>query len=126
MALVQNDWEGDIRQVKLRLLHFAAVRKLPQGMIRASARFSFDDESIVAKLEQRVWARALHEEVLESPATWIEAIKERFAPRWLLRRWPIQRTKVDMRVYHAYPTLEIQGHKPILQVAFETQPDGEE
>lgn len=29
-------------------------------------------------------------EVIRFPATWWDAVKERFAPDWMLARWPIQ------------------------------------
>lgn len=43
--------------------------------------------------------------VAEYPADWIEALKERFAPEWFLRRWPVRKSRIDMDVL--YPRIAI-------------------
>jgi hypothetical protein len=43
--------------------------------------------------------------IAEYPANWIEALKERFAPAWLIRRWPVVKSRIDMEVL--YPRIGI-------------------
>lgn len=46
------------------------------------------------------------------PRDWREAIKERFAPAWLKRRWPVQYAKVVLRARAEYPQLRLPPKQP--------------
>jgi hypothetical protein len=50
------------------------------------------------RMVQRVAVQ--REEVARYPATWWDAVKERFAPEWFTRRWPIEYTTLGMEVLY--------------------------
>lgn len=45
-------------------------------------------------------------ESVSYPATWWEALKQRFAPAWFLRRWPVQLTTWTVDAFALFPELE--------------------
>jgi hypothetical protein len=51
----------------------------------------------------------------EYPSNWKEALKERFAPAWFLRRWPVRKTRIDMEVL--YPEIAIPERKHTVRIA---------
>jgi hypothetical protein len=59
--------------------------------------------------------------VAEYPADWREALKERFAPAWFLRRWPVRRTRVDMEVL--YPRIGIPDTQHVVKLRVWTPTD---
>jgi hypothetical protein len=58
--------------------------------------------------------------VAEYPATWWEAVKERFAPAWFLRRCPVKRTRIDMEVL--YPRIALPDRDHVVKLRIH-QPD---
>ena len=59
-------------------------------------------DEIIFKLRGFVWGEHIDEIGIKHPADWIEAFKERWFPRWILRRYPVQYTRYvsnDMAVY---------------------------
>ena len=52
--------------------------------------------------------------VAEYPATWVEAVKERFAPAWFLHRWPVRKKRIDMEVI--YPKIALPDHSPVVNL----------
>lgn len=41
------------------------------------------------------------------PANWKQAIKERFAPEWVKRRWPVRYTVVTLFARELYPRMKL-------------------
>jgi hypothetical protein len=50
----------------------------------------------------------------EYPADWIEALKERFAPAWFLRRWPVRKARIDMQVL--YPRIAFPRERHTVKI----------
>lgn len=40
------------------------------------------------------------------PSTWWEAVKQRFAPKWFLKRWPVRLTTWTVDAWALFPELE--------------------
>lgn len=59
------------------------------------------------RLRSRIWCEQYREIVIEHPADWWQAVRERFAPSWWLRRFPVR--KVEHRITPAiiYPNLAV-------------------
>ena len=108
-----------VEEVALSLQRFAATCRIPQHSFRVSTSQDFDLDALVVKLQCAVWARELDKKMLRFPRDWREAIKERFAPRWVLKRWPVRYAFIDVTAYHSYPELELKGTHPILQVVIQ-------
>lgn len=53
------------------------------------------------------------------PADWWQAFKERWAPAWVRDRWPVRDVVRVIKIYDAYPSIQIPpNHKPI-RLAFD-------
>lgn len=77
----------------------------------------FDLDAMRIQLRRTVWAKALDKHHFDFPTDWKQALKERFAPRWVLRRWPVKYAELDVTVYHSYPALIMpRGERSVLQV----------
>src|SRR5574341_1521167 len=50
-----------------------------------------------------VWSEKLGKHTVSYPKDWWEALKQRFAPEWLLQRWPVECTKVVLEASALYP-----------------------
>jgi hypothetical protein len=48
--------------------------------------------------------------VAEYTPTWWDAVKDRFAPRWFLARWPARKMRIDMHVLYPKIALPKQPH----------------
>ena len=53
-------------------------------------------------------------ETVEYPATWWDALKLRWFPRWALRRWPAQYAKVEIRAEALFPELDGLGKQHLM------------
>jgi hypothetical protein len=51
---------------------------------------------------------SIQRQVVRYPATWWDAVKERFAPRWFLRRYPAKYVVVELAAEAIYPHLNLQ------------------
>lgn len=69
--------------------------------------------SVVVELTSVALAKHRKEETgwVSYPADWWEALKERWFPKWMLRRWPVKYTKrvVEQTVYHCCPHMDIEA-----------------
>lgn len=72
----------------------------------------FDLDALRIKLRRTVWARPLATHTFAFPVDWKQAVKQRFAPRWVLRRWPVRLAEFDLTIYHKYPVLMVGDSQP--------------
>lgn len=79
------------------------------------------------QLRQTVYGRAepSQVEVATYPADWWEAVKQRWAPLWATRRWPVRMTTRTVTIDRGatYPTLTVAGtpHTAVVQVLRQTK-----
>jgi hypothetical protein len=101
-----------IREIFLDRLHFAASRIIyakdvqrwyPQD-IECVAKDCADD--MVLWLTAVVLGEELEPVVIRHPATWWDAVKERFFSDWLLRRFPVTYTIHSVEFSVAYPNFK--------------------
>jgi hypothetical protein len=83
-----------------------------QGVVFAEWRNDLD--AMAVKLQRTVWCEQLTDESVLWPTTWWDAFKERWFPRWWLRRWPANYSHADFTVYRAYPDLSLPEHRHTL------------
>ena len=73
-------------------------------------------DTITLRIKQRIFGRQVLHEVISYPANWKEAFKERWYPEWAKDRWPIRCTTRTFDVRELVPTLNIPGHKTLMNV----------
>ena len=77
-------------------------------------------DAIIAHIRGYVWSEKLGEHSISYPKDWWEAVKARFAPKWLLLRYPVKLTRVALSAKALYPNFQRPAGlgKPILRVYF--------
>lgn len=103
------------RTVTLRPFVFMNVQRYAANDIervmadgRFAARLCSSDE-IEVRFRQQILATEPEHVHAEWPATWWDAVKQRFAPRWFLRRWPARIETLDVTRCGLYPEIPWQG-----------------
>jgi hypothetical protein len=109
----------ELEQVTLEKLKFGIIKYLtPEfliDMVTVSNHIDFMADEIAIAVRGFVWGEkesAQHEEI-EYPRNWKQAFKERWFPKWMLKRWPVQTTKIILDVRAIYPTFKpkVDGHE---------------
>lgn len=73
-----------------------------------------------------LWGKMIEHFEVRYPCDWWEALKQRFAPTWFLRRWPVRETFKEVRLQAIWPTLRllVPGHGPRLILTVNGHPEG--
>ncbi len=100
-----------LKTIIVPMVQFHASRAIDRGELlkcRTDVRF-YEDFSgrLVADLCAFLGADKLVDLHVEYPRDWWEAVKERFAPAWALRRWPVR------KIAHTYVCHDIPKNLPI-------------
>jgi hypothetical protein len=63
--------------------------------------------------------------IIRYPATWWDAVKERFAPAWLLYQWPAKFITIKASLRETYPDFQpaLPDHPPVLKFAVTKTPE---
>ena len=101
---------------------FTSLRSLRDSMT-VQAQIDHLANSLVVQLYASM--PAILDEVIDIhrswPATWWDAVKERWYPKWALRRWPVKYQRIDVHrpVYKAVCThLPMEGNGPHIQFLY--------
>lgn len=116
----------DIETIDLQAERFASThetcRRLLDELGYDHTWHSHDDyvtENLVRTLHAYVWSRKENSKSVSYPADWFEAFKERWFPKWALKRWPVKITTVTFEATSLYPTIKLrpESHKAHLRIA---------
>lgn len=80
--------------------------------VKATRLASFVSDAMLFQLRQDIFGRTLDE--IKFPANWKEAVKERFAPAWFLKRWPVKYTVY--RIDELYPKMSLPRYERVLRI----------
>lgn len=78
-----------------------------------------EERELKIRVTRIVWGlEPVKRHVVSYPANWIEAVKQRFAPKWFTRRWPVKMTEVFASLEETYPEFQqaIPGKKAVMQI----------
>ena len=68
---------------------------------------AFTADEMLIRLKAEVLGEHIKLPVIRYPANWKEAVKERFAPFWFLRWWPVQYAEKAFDVRVVYPMMAL-------------------
>lgn len=77
----------------------------PSVSLTACERWATNLVSMAVRYE--IWGKVVDKAEASYPADWKEAIKERFAPAWFKRRWPVQMKWVRLTARELYPKMAL-------------------
>jgi len=107
------------RELALKALTFCVRKRMdPRIMWSVKPDVILDQVSsdMIMSLESRIWGRELGVDHLKWPATWWDAVRERWCPAWALKRWPVRYRRYSVQAWHTYPTLAIRSEHPRLHM----------
>ena len=86
---------------------------------------------IIIDLHAAIAADHLESNVRDFPLNWWEAVKERFAPRFLLRRFPVKTSRIYYNTWRFYPNkplphLQSNIYHRVSHVPYSTMAKGKE
>ena len=55
-------------------------------------------------------------EIIKYPLNWIEALKERWLPPWLLKKYPVKYIEKTFNAIAMFPNLKVNNEKPIIKL----------
>jgi hypothetical protein len=103
------DLDDHIKTIVLRRWPYGSQFAISPDLIRSyqSDGMQFlraaDFDGYVCRLHAHIWGTVENEEHYEWPATWWDAVKLRFFPKWALKRWPVLMKEVTAKRGIIYP-----------------------
>lgn len=79
--------------------------------------------NIAFRLTQKILGRHIETMTFERPRDWWEAVKQRFAPRWFLKRWPVKMHVDTVDLKAIYPGYAINQERYPHQIMVEKNND---
>jgi len=76
----------------------------------------FLEERMVYMFKSILLGENLGEVIIQHPATWWDAFKERWFPELFLRKWPVKYTKYHANQRVMYPQLQVPSLKSEAQI----------
>jgi hypothetical protein len=100
------DFNAQVKTIALKRWDFRTQWCVHPDLIESfGPERAFDFDGYMMRLCAYVWGTVDSEERHEFPATWWDAVKQRWFPKWALRRWPVNLTVVSVRRGIIYPEL---------------------
>jgi len=68
------------------------------------------------RVRAHVWAHRVRQIEITWPADWRQWLKERWAPAWVKRRWPVRRQRRIVNIYRVYDPGNVSGERMAVSV----------
>lgn len=100
----------------------AMQKRIPRSLLAdlndasLSVTEDFITGDLVVTLRSFIWSRKIADQDVRYPATWWDAFKARWFPRWAQRRWPVVERVVSFTAHHDYPGLRVHNHEPTIRI----------
>jgi hypothetical protein len=94
---------------RLEKVKIGLQQALSEHLLDVSVNFDYGvAPHIVAQVRGYIWGESVEPRTIKHPRDWWQAFKERWSPRWALRRWPVVYTVHDISAKVLYPNLRVQ------------------
>jgi len=117
--------DGEVSPTVLEKITFAAKLRISAQLVEdfiyeSQVKVFYDAwfDDIVVIVRQGILSQKIDEITVRYPADWWQAVKERFAPGWFRRRWPIEwnKTVVDVRAVYPKMAMPEETHSPLTRI----------
>ena len=115
-----DNTESTLKRLKLICLNYIdkewtdLLSTLPE--IEFINHVDFMSDEIVMRITQKVYGHQLEQIECKYPRNWKESVKERFAPEWFKRHYPVKYTITTLTAKELYPMLSLPDKDPILHL----------
>lgn len=106
-----------VKKVVLEKLRFGAQAVMGCNWVNDVQLKAYTDvvaDNLVIALTAHVVGQQLKVAAIKAPATWWDAVKERFFPRWLRRLMPVEYRLEVITAYALYPEIALPDSKHLL------------
>lgn len=70
------------------------------------------EDCIIATIEGYVWSMPIQQQEIIYPKDWWQSFKDRFFPRFMLKKFPVKYTRYSIDIRAIYPELRILHPNP--------------
>lgn len=116
---------------ELRLAYGRACTSLAMDELAASemmdmqAHYDVVMRATLVRINRWVLEQEAERILCSYPADWWQAVRQRWAPKWWLKRHPVQMTTKMATVKATYPTLiHPPKHGPVMKIVIKDEPGG--
>jgi len=99
------------KEIQLEKIKIGLTQRISNHLLGPEVRFSEVDSFICNSVDMQihgyVWGERGKSETIKYPATWRDAFKERWFPKWLLNRYPAQYRVHEISTTTLYPNFKI-------------------
>ena len=78
--------------------------------------YKYGANQLQMKLTSYIASKKLDEVTIKYPKSWKEAVKQRFAPKWLVTKWPVQYVSHTITAKEYYPKVGIPEHEFFVEI----------
>ncbi len=123
MDLVTRKDTQEIERIVLEKLKFGLSEHI-HPVLLSKLRLSIEEDiftkDLIARIRGFVWSKEVKKEVEETfsyPSNWWEAVKARFFPKFLKRRYPVKYKYKDVVIHHIHICPHVDFHTSFSQEA---------
>jgi hypothetical protein len=87
----------------------------PSLKVEKMAQWHYDE--FVTRLIDFVWSEHLETQEIRMPEDWWQAFKERWFPKWYLKRNPVKYITKRIEAKALYPKLRMPSQTPVIQIS---------
>ena len=104
----------DLEKIQISAAHAIdkeLLRDMPE--LKLVAYIERASNSLVLQMHAFIYGKRKMFDEISWPLNWKEAFKERWFPKWLLKRLPVKYETRQYEAAAAFPSLKVHGHKKI-------------
>jgi hypothetical protein len=90
-----------------RLIPTRLLEKGIGGRWDVQARMAYETDAAVLQVVGYLAADHIETVIIAYPRDWVQAVKERWAPLWAIKRWPVVKQRHEIRLDAAYPKMPL-------------------
>ena len=115
-----------VQEVKLDKMKMVAITMIEEELGKhfaiparcaTSTNQAFAHQTVVLRVVQEILGHIVECQEVRHPANWWEAVKQRFMPEWIKRRWPVKETVVTLTARELYPSIAMPDQHCIIDIS---------
>lgn len=107
---------NDIKEIILNKILFNNNAMIPIVHLRSEVNLDRLMRAMVVNIRAEIYGKQLRHEEIKYPLTWWDALKERWYPKWLLRKYPAKYKTIVLDIKELYPEISAPDRNPIIHL----------
>lgn len=102
----KNEVSEMFHQITLERKDFCQAEATDLIHFKYDAHVQYDLKRMVEQLRASIYGQPVQSVEYKHPSDWFQAFKERWYPKWLLKRSPVEYITYKSTDYHMYPDIK--------------------